>query len=144
MWTNNISAPKNSGDILSRISDNYPIFVKQYLIFKLLDACVAYKVRIKKISCYDKLRALLYEVNWDGVSSQMNPVKCSTHLIALQLMYTMIHFHMSQEKLSPLNTLKTYNNAELREPIKGKHRLEKNSNVRPLHTVCNIGNYVTE
>ena len=67
VWTINIDAVKNRGVILSRILNHFPIFVNQYLTKELLDTHVTYKVRIRNRACYIKFRALLSEVNWDGI-----------------------------------------------------------------------------
>ena len=118
--------------ILSGISDHLPIFIKQYLTNKLLDSHATYKVRIRNRACYDNFRALLSEVNWDGICSQMNTdVMFDSFNVTLVSIYIMIHFHMSQQKIKPLDILKPYINAELRELVKEKHRIEKKSNAIP-------------
>ena len=42
VWTNSIDAVKNSGVILSGITDHFPTFVNQYLTNELLDTHVTY------------------------------------------------------------------------------------------------------
>ena len=72
MWTNNKGLVKNSGVILSRISDPISIFANQYLTNELLDTLVTHKVRIRNGACYDNFHALYFEVNWDIICNQIN------------------------------------------------------------------------
>ena len=141
---NNIGAVKNSGVILSGISDHFPIFFNQYLKKKTLDTHVNYKVRIRDRACYDSFRSLLSEVNWDGICNQINAkVMFDSFNTTLFSIYNG-SFPYVIRKTKPLDTLKPYFNADLRELIEDKDRLEKNSNAILLITEINIGFYVTD
>ena len=67
VWTNNMGAVKNSGMILSGISDHFPIFVNHDLTNVILDTQVTYKVRFRNRACDEKFRTLISEVNWDEI-----------------------------------------------------------------------------
>ena len=132
MWTNNIGAVKNSGMILSGISDHFPIFVNQYLTNEILDTHVTYKVRIRNRTCYDKFRALLSEENWDGICNQINAdVMFHSFNTTLVSIYN-DSFPYFTRKTKPLDILKPYIIADLRESIKVKHRLGKKFKRQPI------------
>ena len=71
VWINNIGAVKMSGVILSGISGLYLIFLNHYLTNEKLDTRETYNVQIWNRACYDKICALLCEINWNGICKQM-------------------------------------------------------------------------
>ena len=71
VWTNNVAAVKNSGVILSQVSDNFPMFVNHHLANNLLATHLSYEVWIRNRACFDKLCAKLNEVNWDEICSHV-------------------------------------------------------------------------
>ena len=118
MWTINIAAGKNSGVILSGISDPFPIFVNQNLINELLDTYVTYKVRIWTRAYCDELRILLSEVNWNGICNQKNAdIMFDSFNTTLVSVYN-DSFPYATRKTKPLDILKPYINANLRLLIK--------------------------
>ena len=130
--------------ILSGISDNFLIFVKQYLTNKLLDTHVAYKARTRSRACYEKLRALLSEVNWDEIYHQMIADKMFGSFNSnLASIYNDSLSYVTR-RTRPLDIFKPCTNAELRELIKEKRSLAKISNAILLHMEINIELYVTE
>ena len=91
---NNIIVVENSGVFLLKISDNFLIFVNQYLTNEPIDTLITYKVRIRNRACYDKFRVLLSEVNWDGNCNHLNfDVLFESFNTTLVNIYIMIHFH---------------------------------------------------
>ena len=132
VWTNNIGAVKNSGVILSGISDHYPIFVNQCLTNELLDTRVTYRVRIRNGACYDKFRTLLSEENWDGICNQIDADAMFDSFNTTLVSIYNDSFPYVTRKTKPLDILKPYINADLRELIKEKHRLEKKFKRHPI------------
>ena len=117
VWRNNIGAIKNISVILSGISDHLPIFVNQCLTKEILDTHV-----IRNRACYDNFRALLSEENWDGFCNQID---ADVMFDSFNTTFVSIYkdsFPYVTRKTKPLDLLKPYINADLREFIKEKHR----------------------
>ena len=95
-------------------------------------------------ACYDRFRALLSEVNWNENCNQMNADPMFDSFNTTFVSVNNESFPNITRKTEPLDILKPYVNADLRQLIKEKHRIEKNSKAIPIHTEINIGFYVTE
>ena len=110
--TNNIGAVKISGVILSGLSNHFPIFFSQYLTNELIDTNVTYKVRSRNRACYDKFRALLTKVNWDGICNQMNANEMFDSFNSTLVSVYIDSVPYVTRKTKPLDILKRYINAE--------------------------------
>ena len=129
IWTNNINAIKTSGVILSTITDHFPVFVSVNLNVVVPVYQSTYMVRKKNRACYEYFENRISNTDWDEISD----------VVGVEAMYNAFYeqlvriyneaFPLIMRQTKPIDLQKPYIDAQLRERIREKRKLEKNISV---------------